>query len=95
MVFENLMWSLKSPSKIVAFFCMNPVTEELFWGEVILTPKRSLKNSFSRVKIPPDLELILRSKNNPKKGVFMCLRFLLHFQSLTNFKKSKNNPCKE
>ena len=25
MVLENLMWSLKSPRKMVAVFCMNPV----------------------------------------------------------------------
>ena len=27
----------------------------IFWG-VILTPKRSLKNSFSGVKVTPDIE---------------------------------------
>ena len=29
--------------------------EVIFWG-VILTPKRSLKNSFSGVKVTPDIE---------------------------------------
>ena len=31
----------------------NFVTLELFWGGVILTPKRSLKNIFFRSKNPP------------------------------------------
>ena len=32
------------------------LTVELFFGGVILTPKRSLKNSFSGVKVTPDIE---------------------------------------
>jgi len=32
------------------------LTVELFFEGVILTPRRSLKNSFSRVKITPDIE---------------------------------------
>ena len=32
-----------------------PYSGVIFWG-VILTPKRSLKNSFSGVKMTPDIE---------------------------------------
>ena len=32
------------------------LTVELFFWGVILTPKRSLKNSFSGVKVTPDIE---------------------------------------
>ena len=38
---------------------------------------------------------ILRSRNNPKKGVILYLSFLLHFHSQINSKKNKYNPCKE
>ena len=34
---------------------LTPYSEVIFWG-VILTPKRSLKNSFSGVKVTPDIE---------------------------------------
>ena len=34
---------------------LTPYSGVVFWG-VILTPKRSLKNSFSEVKITPDIE---------------------------------------
>ena len=34
---------------------LNSYSEAIFWG-ILLTPKRSLKNSFSGVKIPPDIE---------------------------------------
>ena len=37
------------------------VTVELILGGVILTPKRILKNSFSGVKVTPDIEEL----NNP------------------------------
>ena len=43
-------------------------------GGVFFTPKRSLKNSFSGVKITQ----ILRSWNNPQKGVILYLKLLLH-----------------
>ena len=43
-------------------------------GGVFLTPKRSLKNSFLGVKITQ----ILRSWNNPQKGVILYLKLLLH-----------------
>ena len=39
-----------------------------------LNPKWSLKNSFSGVKITQ----ILRSWNNPQKGVILYLKLLLH-----------------
>ena len=39
---------------------LTPYSDVIYFG-VILTPKRSLKNSFSGVKTTPDLELILRS----------------------------------
>ena len=39
---------------------LTPYSGIIFFG-VILTPKRSLKNSFPGVKITPDLELILTS----------------------------------
>ena len=34
---------------------LTPYSGVIFWG-VILTPKRSLKNSFSGVKVTPDIE---------------------------------------
>ena len=34
---------------------LTPYSRVIFWG-VILTPKRSLKNSFSGVKVTPDIE---------------------------------------
>ena len=34
---------------------LTPYGGVIFWG-VILTPKRSLKNSFSGVKVTPDIE---------------------------------------
>ena len=34
---------------------LTPNSGVIFWG-VILTPKRSLKNSFSGVKVTPDIE---------------------------------------
>ena len=34
---------------------LTPYNGVIFWG-VILTPKRSLKNSFSGVKVTPDIE---------------------------------------
>ena len=41
------------------------VTVKLILGGVILTPKRSLQNSFSGVKVTPDIEEL----NNPIFGV--------------------------
>ena len=43
------------------------VTVELIFGGVILTPKRSLQNSFSGVKVTPDIEEL----NNPSFGVIL------------------------
>ena len=48
-------------------------------GGVFLTPKRSLKNSFLGVKITQ----ILRSWNNPQKGVILYLKLLLHLNRVT------------
>ena len=34
----------------------------------------------------------MRTENNPQKGVILYLKFLRHFQSYSNSKKSKNTP---
>ena len=49
----------------------------VIFGGVILTPKRSLKNSFSGVKMTPDIKEL----KYPQKGVNVYLKFVLHFQS--------------
>ena len=45
-----------------------------FWG-VILTPKRSLKNSFSGVKVTPDIEELKKKKKRsyPVPKIFTSL----------------------
>ena len=55
-------------------------------GGVFFTPKRSLKNSFSGVKITQ----ILTSWNNPQKGVILYLKLLLHL----NRAESKEAPIR-
>ena len=45
---------------------LTPYSEGIFWG-VILTPKRSLKSSFSGVKNDPKFGVKLGVKVTPKK----------------------------
>ena len=73
------------------------LTAELFLGGVILISKRSLKNSFSGVKITPRIEQLI--KNDPKKGVILYLKFFSTFRVkatpkrvITTHARSKNNP---
>ena len=55
-IYTAIFKSFNNSSSGVNF---NPYS--VFFCGVILTPKRSLKNSFSGVKVTPDLELLLRS----------------------------------
>ena len=58
------------------------LTVDLFFRGVILTPKRSLKNSFSGVKITLDIGGV---KISPKEELSdLYLKFLLHFWSYSN-----------
>ena len=61
---------------------------KLFFGGVILTPKRSLKNAFSGVQITPDIEEL----KWPPKRSYPVPKIFTPLSELKVPKKSKNNP---
>ena len=48
---------------------LTPYSDVIFL-RVILTPKRSLKNSFSGVKVTPDIEKLKKKRSYPVTKIF-------------------------
>ena len=80
-------WFLKSYNNSSRGVSLTPYTGVIFWG-VILTPKWSLKNSFSGVKMTPNIEELSCAKN-----FYSTFRVKLTPKRVkTIHVRSKNNP---
>jgi len=71
---------------------LTPYSGVIFCG-VILTPKRSLKNSFSAVKVTPDIEELKKpqKRSYPVPKIFTPLSKRVK----TTHVRSKSNPISE